>query len=166
MRKDSKNCPATAAIAVASVLAISLLLASCSGTPKLKGIPEKLPDIQLAGTSGTPPHRMQSYEYPFDSAGNYVADWAAEGERRAGRPASATDDDEQSWSKSHGGHSASSKESNAKKKNSGGVKHTVKPGETLYGIAKKFGTTEAKIEKANGLKNDITRDGAVLIIPK
>ena len=85
------------------LLAVPLWFASCSSNPKIAGLPEKLPDIALSGSSRTPSHHMASYEYPFDSSGNYVPDWAAEGERRAGRSAAATSDDENRWTGSHGG---------------------------------------------------------------
>jgi LysM repeat protein len=94
----------TARLTVACVLRIlPLWLVSCSSKPKIAGIPDVLPDIPLAGTPATPPHHMASYEYPFDSGGNYVAEWAAEGERRAGRSPFATSADEERWSSSHGG---------------------------------------------------------------
>ncbi len=81
-----------------------LLMDSCSSNPKIQGLPDKLPEIALNGSSATPPHNLPGYEYPFDASGNYVTAWAADGERRAGRPASATMDDEKRWSGSHRGH--------------------------------------------------------------
>jgi LysM repeat protein len=46
------------------------------------------------------------------------------------------------------------------------IKHIVKRGETLYGIAIKYGTTVAKIADANGLRNiNLIDVGQVLIIP-
>ena len=45
-------------------------------------------------------------------------------------------------------------------------RHTVKPGETLYGIAIKYGTTVAKIADANGIRNiNLIDVDQVLIIP-
>lgn len=43
--------------------------------------------------------------------------------------------------------------------------HTIKQGENLGRIAKKYGTTVDAIKKANGLKNDNIRAGATLKIP-
>jgi hypothetical protein len=86
-------------------MSLAYLLASCSSN-KIAGVPDKLPEIALAGSTATPAHSMAGYEYPFDPNGNYVGDWAAEGERRAGRSARATDDDEKKWSGSHGGRSS------------------------------------------------------------
>jgi LysM repeat protein len=56
----------------------------------------------------------------------------------------------------------------AKKSTGGGgsVKHTVKGSDSLYGLAKKYGTTVAKIKAANGLSSDMLRDGRTLTIPQ
>ncbi|MFD2176540.1 LysM peptidoglycan-binding domain-containing protein [Veronia pacifica] len=51
----------------------------------------------------------------------------------------------------------------AVKKN--GVKHTVKSGESLSVIAKRFGTTVASIRAANGLKSSTLRIGQLLTVP-
>ena len=48
----------------------------------------------------------------------------------------------------------------------GSSKYVVKSTDTLEGIARKFGTTEAKLKAANGLKSDVIRDGRALTIPK
>jgi LysM repeat protein len=101
-----------AATPVSACLAVLLMLlvASCaSHSVDSGGLPTHLPDINLSGSSDTPPHNMASYEYPFDSNGRYVSDWAAEGERRQGRAATATSDDSAKWSRSHGGSSGSRK---------------------------------------------------------
>ncbi len=46
-----------------------------------------------------------------------------------------------------------------------GQTYTVQPGDTLYRIALKFGTTVAAIQTANGLTTTTIRIGQVLIIP-
>lgn len=91
-----------AAAGAASVAAM-LFLSSCSSSPKIEGIPDKLPDIQLSGRTSTPSHSMASSEYPFDEKGRYVTDWAAQGERSAGRSAAANSSDVSKWSGSYGG---------------------------------------------------------------
>jgi LysM repeat protein len=45
-----------------------------------------------------------------------------------------------------------------------GTKHTVKSGETLYGISLKYGVTVAQIKQWNNLKNDIIYVGQSLIV--
>jgi hypothetical protein len=158
-------------------------LASCSSGGKKKGLPTNLPSIALSSSAATPPHNMPSYTYPFDSNGMYVSSWAAEGERRAGRSA-ANSSDVQRWSGSHrssrstsGSSSSSSKpkpkvttSSTAKRKptSSGGGSrvHVVKKGDTLYALARRYGSTVAKIKAANGLRSDLLRLGVTLKIPK
>lgn len=171
-------------IAALVLVTLSILLNSCTSP---SGLPDKLPDIALNSTTATPPHHMAGYEYPFDSSGNYVGEWAAEGERRAGRSAIATNSDEDSWSKSHGNRNSTSsmkkavyvksKSSTNKKstgtktggdkpKSSSSKKYVVKSSDSLSSIARKFGTTTASIKKSNGLKSDKVRSGTVLVIPK
>lgn len=55
---------------------------------------------------------------------------------------------------------AKKKTSTAKSKS-----YTVKKGDTLYGIAKKNGSTVAKIKSANGLSGDLIRPGQSLKVP-
>lgn len=50
-------------------------------------------------------------------------------------------------------------------KKSSGSRYAVTKGDTLYGIARKKGTTVAKIKAANGLSGDIIRPGQSLKIP-
>jgi LysM repeat protein len=46
------------------------------------------------------------------------------------------------------------------------LSHTVKKGETLYGLAKRYGTTVSAIKRASGLSSDILRDGRTIKIPR
>lgn len=57
------------------------------------------------------------------------------------------------------------KKSNTNSTAANPTSHTVKKGETLSVIAKKYGTTIAAIKSANGLKNDNIRAGQKLKIP-
>jgi membrane-bound lytic murein transglycosylase B len=149
-----------------------LLLASCSSTSSNDGdLPKNLPHIALSGSSATPPHHLASYEYPFDSSGRYVSEWAAEGERKAGRSGAATSADSERWSGSHGGSaskskkSSSSSKSKSKSSSKGGRSYTVKKGDTLGAIARRYGTTTKKIMAANGMSSDFLKIGRVLKIP-
>ncbi|RYD53779.1 MAG: LysM peptidoglycan-binding domain-containing protein [Verrucomicrobiaceae bacterium] len=44
--------------------------------------------------------------------------------------------------------------------------HTVKSGDNLYNIAKRYGTSVAAIQKANGSKGSMIRPGQSLVIPR
>jgi LysM repeat protein len=44
--------------------------------------------------------------------------------------------------------------------------HTVKRGDTLYGLSKRYGTTVGKIQSANNLRGTIIRVGERLKIPR
>lgn len=47
-----------------------------------------------------------------------------------------------------------------------GATHKVVSGDTLYDIARKYGTTTERLKKANGLSNGLIRVGKVLSIPR
>ena len=152
-------------------------LSSCTGGNSSGGLPRNLPHIAVNSSSATPPHSMSRGEYPFDSRGNYVTSWAAEG-----RGATSADSQYQAWKSSHSSpsvtrvssssssrpttsrssSSSSSRTSSTKKptaSRSSTIYHTVRSGETLYGLARKYGTTVSKIKSANGLKSDLIRIG-------
>lgn len=44
--------------------------------------------------------------------------------------------------------------------------HTVRKGDTLYGLAKKYGTTVGKLRSANGISGSIIRIGQKIKIPR
>ncbi len=46
------------------------------------------------------------------------------------------------------------------------TKHLVKKGDTLYGLARRYGTTVSAIQRANGLSGTLIREGKTLKIPK
>jgi hypothetical protein len=166
------------AAASAAAVALMLSLSSCSSN-KIEGIPSNLPKISLHGTTTTPSHSLAKEEYPFDSSGRYMSDWAAAGERRAGRSAGATSADVNKWSGSYGGAATgkkrvvaktSSKSKGSKSKvasssKKGGRSYTVKKGDTLSAIAARNSTSVAKIKSANGMSSDFLSIGKVLRIP-
>ena len=141
-----------------------LLLAACENSGHIKGLPKVLPVINLHGSPDTPPHTLGHADYPFAANGDYKSDWAAEGGQGAGM-------DYSSWRSSHGG---SSSRSSSKKKTSSksGSKssrksgsYTIKSGDNLGAIARRNGTTVAKLKAANGLSSDKIRAGRTLKIP-
>lgn len=171
-----KNPHAAAAASAAVVLMLSL--SSCSSS-KIEGIPSNLPKITLNGTTATPKHSLAKEDYPFDDSGRYMSDWAAAGERRAGRSAAATSSDVSKWSGSYGGSATGKKRTVAKSSSSskskskvassskkgGGRSYTVKKGDTLSAIAARNSTSVAKIKSANGMSSDFLSIGKVLRIP-
>lgn len=46
------------------------------------------------------------------------------------------------------------------------ISHTVTKGETLYGLAKRYGTSVSAIKSASGLSSDLLRDGRTIKIPR
>lgn len=46
------------------------------------------------------------------------------------------------------------------------VRHTVKKGDTLSGIAGRYGSSVSAIQRANGIKGSLIRIGQTLVIPK
>lgn len=145
------------------VAVLALLLAACQNSTHIKGLPKVLPVINLHGSPRTPSHSMAHADYPFADNGDYKSDWAAEGGQGAGM-------DYSSWRSSHGTSSSRSsskkKTSSSNKSSSKGGSYTIKSGDTLGGIARKHGTTVAKLKAANGLKSDLIRAGKTLKIPR
>ncbi|MFC5454614.1 LysM peptidoglycan-binding domain-containing protein [Prosthecobacter fluviatilis] len=144
-----------------------LVLAACENSSHIKGLPKDLPVINLHGSPSTPPHAMGHADYPFADNGDYKTDWAAEGGQGAGM-------DYSSWRSSHGGSSSrsSSKKKTSAKSKSGskstsrkGGSYTIKSGDNLGSIARRNGTTVAKLKAANGLSSDMIRAGRTLKIP-
>lgn len=178
-------------------LAVSMAACSSNKKSKIKGAPSRLPVISLPSSNATPSHRLSSYDYPFDSSGNYVTAWAADGERRSGR-GSANRSDIASWSDSRSARSAplskprpvstpAKSRSTSKSRSSSTVasrsksqrpstskktptksqrSYTVRKGDTLSAIARRNGTTVAKLKAANGLKSDRIGIGKNLKIPR
>ena len=137
-----------------------LLLVACENSGRIRGLPKNLPVINLHGSTRTPAHGMSHADYPFADNGDYKSDWAAEGGQGAGM-------DYSSWRSSHGSSSRSSskKKTSSKSSSKKSRSYTIKSGDTLGAIARKNGTTVAKIKAANGLKSDMIRAGKTLRIP-
>ncbi len=148
---------------------LALLLNACSSSPKIKGVPGNLPSININGSANTPSHNMARADYPFDSNGNYVTAWAAEGSTSAGPSDYRSSTPRRSSSSSSRNPTSSTKKTTASKSKSSGSssrRHTVKSGDSLWSIARKYGSSVAKIKSANGLKSDTIRDGRSLVIPR
>lgn len=145
----------------------AVMLSSCGSS--VRGVPRNLPAVKLHDVRQTPPHSMARKDYPFDPVtGNYMTAWAAEGE------SAASVRDIERWSSSHAGSVTNRKPpspvkkapASTKKSSGGTTTYTIKPGDTLGGIAAKHKTTVAKIKAANGLSSDFIRAGKTLKIPR
>ena len=111
-------------------------------------------DAQLPnGANSTPTHNLPRYEYPFDSKGKYVSSWAAEGDRRLGRKSSTS--------------RATSRKRTARKPSSSSNSkyHRIVSGDTLYGLARKYGTSVSAIKRVNGMTSDVIFKGKTIKIP-
>ena len=141
------------------LVSISAVLVSCAGKAPAPVDPKTINLVPSSGSSSrsaTPPHRLNKYEYPFDSRGNYVASWAAEGERRAGRsPVKTT----RSYSSSR-----SSRTTSSSRPSSSAVYYTVRSGDTLSAISRRYGTSISALKSRNGLRSDLIRIGQRLRI--
>lgn len=126
---------------------LALTVAACSSVS-----PINPGTVRISSSTRTPPHRMPKEEYPFDAKGKYITDWAAAGERKAGRTAYVK-------APPNRGYSSSSRSSS-----SSGT-HTVRRGDTLWGISRKYGKSVSSIKRANNLKSDTIRSGQRLKIP-
>lgn len=143
-----------------------LLLNACSSSPKIKGVPGNLPSININGSAHTPSHNMARADYPFDSNGNYITAWAAEGSSSAGPSDYRSSTPRRSSSSSSRKTGTSSTKKTTTSKSTASRRHTVKSGDSLWSIARKYGSSVAKIKSANGLKSDTIRDGRSLVIPR
>lgn len=107
----------------------------------------ELPD----GSSITPTHSLARHEYPFDNNGKYIPAWAAEGEKRHGRSI-------------HTGSKPASNYSSSSRK-IGYLRHKIVSGDTLYGLARRYGTSVNAIKRANSMHSDLIIKGRTLKIP-
>ena len=141
-----------------------LAVAACGGKKDQKvatgNLPSNLPSLNFGGGAATPPHSMSRYEYPFDPSGNYNEDWAAQGERLAGRSTTSSAQPSATVRRSTPTRTSTTGASSA------GRSHTVQRGDTLYGLARRYNTSVARIRSANGLSGDVIRPGQRLTIPR
>jgi LysM domain len=170
----SSYSPLTTRLHLLALASAMLALASCTSSNNgLKGVPSNLPTIPLYDSAVTPPHSMPHSDYPFSPGGDYVTSWAAEGGVRPdlGSSRGSHHGDEGSSSRTRSKSKATpvkSKTSSSKSKSSSsgsGRAHTVKSSDTLSSIARKYGTTVAKLKSLNGLSSNVIRDGRKLKIP-
>lgn len=98
---------------------------------------------------------------PFDSRGNYREDWADDPSKWR-RPSASPTPVANSTS------SAASSSSSAPKPTSNPqvTRHTVRRGDTLSHIARRYGSSVAAIRRANGISGSLIYPGQRLIVPR
>ncbi|MES2467827.1 MAG: LysM peptidoglycan-binding domain-containing protein [Verrucomicrobiota bacterium] len=128
---------------------------------------EKPPETTVASTP--------NYETPPAATSNPYAPVYSSGESGSGSTASNSKPKSTSSSSSASSKPKSTTASKPKPKpkpaakpkpKSSTVSYTVKKGDTLYGLANRYGTSVSAIKKANGLSSDMLRDGRSLKIPR
>lgn len=162
-----------------SALCVPLLFTQCKSSGSYK-------DIEYdPSTLKTPDgHGLEKKEYPFDDEGNYRKDWVRN--KTKGRTRSSYDiPDEASAAQvdtevaqagntaypsdqdlaSGGGAATSSSTEPAASSASAPRYHTVAPGDTLYSLANRYGTSVNELKRANGLTSDAIRRGQTLRVP-
>ncbi len=133
--------------------------------------------ITVAQTSGYQPNFG-----PFDSNGNYVDAWADKPPRRRyvnsdGKPSSPSRNSGSGYTppapvahtpppKASKPTASKPKPKPAPKPSSSARSHTVKRGDTLYGLSRKYGVSVSAIQRANKLRNTTIHVGQRLSIPR
>lgn len=133
-----------------ALLAAPLLLTQC------KTSKQDYQKIDYAASKlATPPHNMARHDYPFDEQGRYRKDWV--------RPGSGSSSS--SASRSGTSSSYTTPRPPAPKPKPAARYHTVKSGDTLFAISKRYGTSVTRLKSVNGLSSDLIRIGQTLRIP-
>jgi hypothetical protein len=123
----------------------------------------------------TPPHSMSAADYPFDPYGRYIDAWAAQGalkyrtrvdtdhhdHGRASRTSSATSKPRSTPPRPRSAAKPAAKPPAAKSRS-----HTIKRGDTLSSLSRRYGVSIQAIKRANGMKSDLLIDGRKLVIPR
>jgi hypothetical protein len=117
----------------------------------------------------------QTVTGPFDSRGNYIEDWVDQPDKWYRPPAPGTGSKPKTAIATHTPPEPPVTTSTQapvvvkpkpKPKPPAFVRHTVKRGDTLSGLARRYKSTVSKIQKANGLRNTVIRLGQTLKIPR
>lgn len=125
---------------------------------------------QTTPTYTTPPAPPpQTDPYAFSGPSTTPSKPSSSSSTHATKPKSSTKSTASTGSKSKGSGSTKSTKSTAKsgtkKSSSGSSGYKVQQGDTLYGIARKKGSSVSKIKAANHLSSDIIRPGMTLKVP-
>ena len=113
--------------------------------------------VLVAGSAETPGHSLPQIEYPFDAEGNYVTAWVTGGEQLPGTGSAA-------WATATPSRSSASSAARAATKSSTRY-HKVSASDTLWGLSRKYDTSVAAIQRANGLSDTTILTGSTIKIP-
>jgi len=145
------------------------------------------PLLTQCGSKSAPP--SQTVTGPFNSRGDYIEDWVdqpdkwyrppAPGTGSGSKPKTAIASNTQVAPEPHvplietysppeprPQPTVAKPKPTSKPKPPTVIRHTVKRGDTLSALARRYGTSVTKIQKANGLPNTVIRLGQTLKIPK
>lgn len=136
---------------------------------------------QCGGVSSAP--QTQTVTGPFDSRGNYIEDWVDQPDKWYRPPAPGTNTKSKAVAQrlpephvplvetSSPPEIVKTSPTTIKPKpkpkpQPSFVRHTVKRGDTLSGLARRYKTTISKIQAANGIRGSVIRLGQTLKIPR
>lgn len=129
------------------------------------------PTVAAAASTNyeTPPTSSSSPYSPV-----YSSDGAGSGSTASSRPKSSSSSSSSSRPKSTASKpkpkqtvaKAKPKPKPKAKPQPSAITYTVKKGDTLYGLASRYGTSVSAIKKASGISSDLLRDGKTLKIPR
>lgn len=143
--------------------------------------------LTQCGTSGRVVEKKSNGEFqadhgPFDSKGNYIEGWADNPPRRTYKKSTSKTSKSSSTTKKSTPSKSTSKTTTKPKTSSKSktktkpkvirpktkppIMHTVRKGDTVYGLARKYGADPNAIIKANSVKKGIIRIGQRLVIPR
>lgn len=102
---------------------------------------------------------------PFDSRGNYREDWADDPSKWR-RPKNPPPVASNTGSSSSSSSSSTSRPAPKPKPKPQVTRHTVKRGDTLSHIARRYGSSVSAIRRANGISGSLIFPGQKLIVPR
>lgn len=129
---------------------------------------EKPPETTVASTPNyeTPPAATSNPYAPVYASGESGSGSTASSSKPKPKPASSTSSSKPKSSTASKSKPKPKPAAAKPKPKSSTVSYTVKKGDTLYGLANRYGTSVSAIKKANGLSSDMLRDGRSLKIPR
>lgn len=117
------------------------------------------------GSGTTAPEQASSSASARDSGSSSTAS-SSKAKSRSSTAASSRSTASKSGSTAKSKSGATAKTKAKTKAKPANLRYTVKKGDTLYGLANRYGTSVAAIKKASGLSSNTLRDGRTISIPR